>query len=159
MQELFSLILMHASNSAWNAVMWIRIDCMRIRIHNIWRMLIRIQVNKNTKLILKVRKKNYSNLYLNLIISYFFKFRLEKYNFLRQKRKNQTLCLVNFAFPLISYLWIRIRIHDPKWIRSRPDPDPHHCWNEYYYLGELNRWLVERTTPVSSSYSSNIKAQ
>ena len=41
----------------------------------------------------------------------FFRFRLEKYNFLRKKN----LCWLNSVFPfilsVILYLWIRIRIH------------------------------------------------
>ena len=55
----------------------------------------------------------------------FFRFRQEKYNFLRKF----FFALLNSALPfilsVILYLWIRI--HGPKWIRIRPDPDPHHC--------------------------------
>ena len=50
----------------------------------------------------------------------FFRFRLEKYNFLRKKKYFYWL---NSAFPfilsVILYLWIRIRIRNPD-----PDPDP-----------------------------------
>ena len=62
-------------------------------------------------------------------------FRLEKYNFLR---KNNDFCWLNSAFPyilsVILYLWIRI--HGPKWIRIRSDPDPHH-----WILQSINLYL------------------
>ena len=49
--------------------MWIRIDRMRIRIHKVWSMRIRIRIqdNKSQNHLLKVKKKKiFSNLYLNL---------------------------------------------------------------------------------------------
>ena len=59
--------------NAWiiiKSVMWIRIYRMRIRLRKIWSLRIRIQDNRITKFIsnhlLKVKKKNISNLYLNL---------------------------------------------------------------------------------------------
>ena len=46
-------------------------------------------------------------------ISYFFRFKLERYNFLGKKRKQ--LCSLNSAFPLILYLWIHITVFtEPK---------------------------------------------
>ena len=89
-------------------MMWIRIDC------------IRVQVNKISKfskhlLIFKSQQKTFNfQVTLNLL---FLRFRLQTYNFLRQK----DFCGLNCAFPfilsVILYLWIRIRIHGPKWIR------------------------------------------
>ena len=59
----------------------------------------------------------FSNFYLNLGDKLlFFRFRREKYNFLRKK-----LCLLNSSFLFSLYLWIRI--HGSKWMRIRPDPD------------------------------------
>ena len=60
------------------AVVWIRIDCMRIRIHKIWWMRIRIQVNKIPKLISKhlLTLKNFfsfldaMSFLLNLILNF-----------------------------------------------------------------------------------------
>ena len=102
-------------------VMWIRIDCIRIR----------IQVNKITKflkhfLIFKVKKTFYFQVTLNLLFlgsDLKNKFPAKKKIFLLVK-----LCF-SFILSVILYLWIRI--HGPKWIRIRPDPDPDpHHWVE-----------------------------
>ena len=81
------------------AVMWIRIDCIHIQ----------IQVNKITNLIskhlLKVRKNfEFSSLNISLRDQLPFRYRLEKYNFLRKKKKKW----LNSAFPFILYLWIQM---------------------------------------------------
>ena len=96
--------------------MWIRIHCMRIRIHKIlWmRIRIRIQVNKITRFIsthlLQVEKKcMFKSVPKPSRLANFFKFRLEKYNFLRKNPPNNLLAKL---FPFILYLWIRI--HGPK---------------------------------------------
>ena len=89
-------------------VMWIRIDRMRIRIREIWWMQIQIQNNKITILIsthlLKVKKKRKKNQICTWIleISYFLRFRLEKYYFIR-KKTHKFVC-----FPVILYVWIQI---------------------------------------------------
>ena len=78
--------------------MWIRINHMRIRIRKILWM--RIQDNKITKLItnhhLKVKKK------------YFFRFKLEKYNFLLKKPPKSLfvkLCFSLNSIPLDPHHW------------------------------------------------------
>ena len=99
----------------------------------------RIQVNEITKfskhLLIFKSKKNRYELSEEVGVSkhqhlLFLRFRLKKYNFLRKKKD---FCWLNSAFPfilsVILYLWIRIRIHKPKWIRIQPDPDPHHCFS------------------------------
>jgi len=59
---------------------------------------------------------------------YFFRFRLEKYNFLRKKLRNLVVKICFSPF---------LRIHGPKLIRNRPNPDPHD-WSELYVLYRLN---------------------
>ena len=44
--------------------------------------------------------------------------------------EKQTICWLISAFPFISYLWIRIRIHGPKSIRIRQEADPYHYHNQ-----------------------------
>lgn len=68
------------------------------------RIQIRIQVKRITKLIsnylLKVKKKIYFQICTEILeISYFFRFRLEIYDFLREKKS-----WLNSAFPFILYL-------------------------------------------------------
>ena len=80
--------------------MWIRIDCIRIR----------IQVNKITKftkhlLILKSKKISTFKVTLNIL---FFRFRLEKYNFLRKKDFRWLNSAFPFILSVILYLWIHI---------------------------------------------------
>jgi len=76
------------------------------------RIQIRIQVKRITKLIsnylLKVKKKIYFQICTEILeISYFFRFRLEIYDFLRKKKK-----LVELSFSL-------------HFIPLDPDPNPH----------------------------------
>jgi len=54
-----SVIFGHLETKRINTVMWIRIDRMQIRIHKIWSMRIRIQVNRNffSKQVLIFRSK------------------------------------------------------------------------------------------------------
>ena len=102
-----------------NAVMWIRIDCIRIQVHKI------SKFSKNL-LIFESKKKL---LIFKSFCTYFFKGSELKHII---SCENKDFCWLNSAFPFILLvilcLWIQIRIHRPKWIRIRPDPDPHH-WN------------------------------
>ena len=110
--------------------MWIRIDCIRIRIriHKVGS--IRIQVHKISKfskhlLIFESKKKL---LIFKSLCTYFFKGSELKHII---SCENKDFCWLNSAFPfilsVILYLWIRIQIR----IRN-PDPDPHH-WTKHSY--------------------------
>ena len=81
--------------------MWIHFDRMRIR----------IKAKSISNHLLKVKKKNYFQICpITLEISYSFRFRLEKYDFLR--KKTPKICWINSDFSLILYLWIRTRIRN-----------------------------------------------
>ena len=84
-------------NPHFPAVIWIRINCMRIRIHKIWWMRIRIQVNQIFNY-LKVEKQKYFQICTRTYdISYLlFRFRLEKYNFLEKKIVGWSLLFSSF---------------------------------------------------------------
>ena len=101
------------------SVMWI---------NKIWCM--RIQVNKITQLIsshlLKVQTKKY---FKSVLTPYrLATFLGQTWKIEYPTKRTPERCWLNSAFPFILYLWIRIRIHGPKWIRIQPDPDPH-PWN------------------------------
>ena len=59
------------------------------------------------------------------------------------------------------YLWIRIRIHGPKWMQIRPDPDPdpaQHKWNSIAWK-KLPIYIIYFFYPPASDKVKAIKLQ